>query len=387
MGKVNIKIYDDTEGNRWGDFVSRNKKLYSHGNPFVVITKKVFEKLFRGNTTYHLSKERIEELAREPQLIPPIKVFKISRKDKIFTIGSCFARYIRDILERINFDVYPKFMSLKFDPSIISIAGLPRKNSLIWYNSFTIRQEFDKAFGLLTQDPNDVWTVENSEYLWERYPQFRGKTIYNDPYRRHIFSTDRAVLNNTIKDIDLLIKGGIEKSDIFLITLGVTEVWRKKDSELICCAMPNFFNFEEGNHCELILSDFEDNYSSLRSIVENLNSRFPGKKIVFTVSPVPLSATFSGNDIYFATDESKAILRVAANKIAREYDNVYYFPAYEIFQLIHTSAKNKAELFNRGGRNLSIIAVERIMAHFLKLYVNLEEWGAESIEFSLVSAD
>lgn len=371
-------------GHNWNDFVRSNEKLFS-SNRLVTAARGVTERLLRRDTC-RLSRERIERLTREPRFAPPAKTFKLSRKDKVFAMGSCFARHLREVLEQTGFDVYPKFKTLRFDPSIVSVASLPKKNSLIWYDSFTIRQEFDKAFGVLAHDPDDVWTIEASEYFWaDRYPQFSGKTVYSDPYRRHVFSTNKGALNETRIGMDRLIKEGIETCDVFFMTLGVTEVWRKRDSGLMCCARPNFFDF--GDRCELVLSGYEENYSNLRSVVANVNRSFPGRRIVLTVSPVPLARTFSGNDIYVATQECKAILRAAVQKLAREVENVYYFPGFELFQLMHISARNKAELFNTGGRNLSARAIERVMAYFFGLYSVLDEWGTESIEFGVTPGE
>jgi len=372
MGKISIPIYDETMGNRWGDFVERNRGIFGD-RPFGDKVQSLITKILRRDKLAEFSKDEIKKIAKIPKLMPSEKTFKISRQSKIFTMGSCFARYIRLVLEEANYDIYPKFRTLSFDPSKISVASLPKKDSLIWYNCFTIRQEFQKALGHLRQDLDDVWAVDNSKYLWDRYPQFNGKTVYNDPYRRHIFSDDKGILNKITADLDAIIKIGIETSDVLIITLGVTEVWRKRDSGLICCAMPNFFNFGKKNLCELVLSDYNENYSALYSIVKNVNEKMPGKEIIFTVSPVPLKATFSGNDVYLATQESKAILRAAANKVAREFDNAHYFPAFEIFQLINIFVRNKRKLFNKGKRNLSMWSVETIVAHFLNRFAELDE--------------
>jgi GSCFA family protein len=55
-------------------------------------------------------------------------------------------------------------------------------------------------------------------------------------------------------------------------------------------------------------------------------------QIVVTVSPVPLMATFSGEDIVVANTYSKLLLRTVAQEWAEAHRNVHYFPSYEIVQ-------------------------------------------------------
>jgi hypothetical protein len=51
-----------------------------------------------------------------------------------------------------------------------------------------------------------------------------------------------------------------------------------------------------------------------------------------TVSPVPLMATFSAEDIVIANTYSKSLLRTVAQEWANKHENVHYFPSYEIVQ-------------------------------------------------------
>lgn len=55
----------------------------------------------------------------------------------------------------------------------------------------------------------------------------------------------------------------------------------------------------------------------------------PHARIVLTVSPVPLSRTFTGQDVAVANCYSKSVLRAAAEAVVQQYDFVDYFPSYE----------------------------------------------------------
>ena len=64
--------------------------------------------------------------------------------------------------------------------------------------------------------------------------------------------------------------------------------------------------------------------------IELDRDRNPDLKIILTVSPVPLIATASSDHVLTTTTYSKSILRAVAGKLTSLYDNVVYFPSFEI---------------------------------------------------------
>jgi hypothetical protein len=52
------------------------------------------------------------------------------------------------------------------------------------------------------------------------------------------------------------------------------------------------------------------------------------QRVIVTVSPVPLTATFTGDDVIVANAFSKAVLRVCAQRLA-DFPWVDYLPSYE----------------------------------------------------------
>jgi len=62
-------------------------------------------------------------------------------------------------------------------------------------------------------------------------------------------------------------------------------------------------------------------------------------KFVLTVSPVPLLRTFSDQDIIVANSYSKGVLRAVAQQLYTDYDDVDYFPSYE---MVVNSPRHKA---------------------------------------------
>ena len=75
---------------------------------------------------------------------------------------------------------------------------------------------------------------------------------------------------------------------------------------------------------------------------------------MLTVSPVTLEATATDNDVVVANLESKSLLRAVAGQVSREFDNVHYFPSYELAMYY--------DIFEEDGRHVTREAVARIIA-------------------------
>jgi hypothetical protein len=81
------------------------------------------------------------------------------------------------------------------------------------------------------------------------------------------------------------------------------------------------------------VSSPEENHANLVRIRDLIRTARPEAKIIFTLSPVPLMATFRPISCLTASSVSKAILRVALDELMRDCSgdaNMFYFPSYEI---------------------------------------------------------
>lgn len=113
----------------------------------------------------------------------------------------------------------------------------------------------------------------------------------------------------------------LEEGRLLIVTFGTSIVYYMKEGR-----------FEVGNCHKLPAGMFyrqrmtpSEIMSSWSVIIEELQERFPGIKIIFTVSPVRyLKDGFVGNS------RSKAILLLGVEEILKYNEDCYYFPAYEI---------------------------------------------------------
>ncbi|MDH5694945.1 MAG: GSCFA domain-containing protein, partial [Gammaproteobacteria bacterium] len=73
---------------------------------------------------------------------------RFNLNQKFFTIGSCFAEEIRKALSARKVSCYPEYRNIDIDPQRMIIDTLPAREHMNYYNTFSIRQELERAAGL-----------------------------------------------------------------------------------------------------------------------------------------------------------------------------------------------------------------------------------------------
>ncbi len=214
----------------------------------------------------------------------------ITRETAITAFGSCFAMHLSKFLRDKGFDVQGGGLGLQ--------AHIVRFGEGM-VNSFAIRQQIEWGLGVR----------EFPERLW--------------------FGPDKQIASLD-PDVREATREIIQKTEVFIITLGLSEIWYDKTSgEAFWRAIPADM-FDPDLH-GFRLSTVEENRTNLQEIVRLIGEARPGAKIVFTLSPVPLLATFRPVSCITASSVSKAVLRVAIDDVVRDsHKGVYYFPSYEM---------------------------------------------------------
>jgi hypothetical protein len=98
-----------------------------------------------------------------------------------------------------------------------------------------------------------------------------------------------------------------------------------------------------------------------------IQEHVPGARILFTVSPVPLAATFRPVSCLTANSVSKAILRAALDEFHRNHwdrvnRDLFYFPSYEVICHLFPDS------FDEDNRHPKMAIVEFIMKLFEAAY-------------------
>jgi hypothetical protein len=287
--------------------------------------------------------------------------------NQFFTIGSCFANELRHALEQRSINVLPKI-----NPLIHHLFPEEFKSSSSWgvwdervqlqfYNTFSIRQEFEKAFG--------VWQQADDEYICITHA---GTTKYWDPYRRAIYTETVETFAELKNALDHSLQSAIHAADVAIITLGMTEVFFRKDNGLATCQYNRFFK----DVAEFRVTTYDENYQNIDRICELYFGKYPDRKMILTVSPVALAQTFTDEDVVVANCESKSVLRAVAAAIVRKWKNVIYWPSYEI--VLWNSNSFQADL-----RHVHPDRVSSIMDAFMECHIqdntsnaSTDRWGA-----------
>jgi hypothetical protein len=280
--------------------------------------------------------------------------FKIGRQDKVASVGSCFAQHISNGLRSARLNYYVT----ETKPADMSPTEAERRSfgvfSARYGNVYTARQLvqlMDRAFG----------DFSPSDHAWRRAD---GRWV--DPFRPMVepdgYETEEEVEASRIAHF-AEVRRLFETLDILIFTLGLTEAWQSKHDGAVFPVAPGvvagewdpaafeFVNFT----ADEVAKDMDRILSRLASV----NSR---AKLILTVSPVPLIATYEDRHILVSTTYSKSALRVAADALCRANKNAYYFHSYEII----ASHFSRGEYFADNLRAVTPAGVGRVMDLFLQ---------------------
>lgn len=277
-----------------------------------------------------------------------------SDEDCFFTIGSCFAERIRIAMADQGLRVGPPMEEIPIDRDRYRIDGLPQRPHMAYYNTYTVRQEFERHVGEWRQADNDYWVINKDPY-------WGGEQIFQDPYRRMVIGRTLEDLRMAVRLCDEAVDRGIRNADIFAITYGMVEVFINKQSGKVACQKPGYAGGSGEFETEFYMSGFAENYENVKRTVEIISQVRANARIVLTVSPVSLARTFGDQDILSANTEGKSILRAVLGQIARDYEQVTYFPSYEMVMY------NAPHSFREDdGRHIQNWAVDEIVQAFTK---------------------
>lgn len=298
------------------------------------------------------------------------KKWSISPSDRVATAGSCFAQHIGDSLKASGFNVLdaelppahlPKHIAKEFGFSLYSA----RYGNV--YTSRQLLQLAQEAFGLKVI-PTVAWTNPDGRFFDAFRPSVEPRGLDSvDEVRRH--------RDHHLKKVRQV----LETCDVFVFTFGLTEVWQERETGLVFPTAPGTIagdydptTFEFRNlHYEDVVADFLE----FRRIMIAYRTNRNMLRFLITVSPVPLAATATADHVMPATVHSKAILRAAAGRLSADFQDIDYFPSYE---LISNPWIDECH-FESDLRSVKASSVAMVMETFLKAHTLGEELGEREI--------
>lgn len=277
--------------------------------------------------------------------------FDIQPSQRVVTFGSCFAQHIGRALRARGFHWYvaeqtPPGMS-DSNQALFNYDLFSARTGNI-YTASLLKQWVEWALGE-KQPPVEHW-VKNGRYF--------------DPFRPAIEPDGFESLKEMLASREYAIasfRKAIGATRYFVFTLGLTESWfnTEKDYEYPMCPGTVAGTFDPKRHVfrnqnfEFVRSNL---FEALRKM-RNFNNRL---KVILTVSPVPLTATNSGQHVLTATMESKSVLRSVAGQMRAGNWWIDYFPSYEII----SSPVFGGQFFEANMRSVSKTGVDFVMDSF-----------------------
>ncbi len=124
----------------------------------------------------------------------------------------------------------------------------------------------------------------------------------------------------------------LKKASSFVFTLGLAEIWEDKlTNKVFWRGIPESI-FDDKRHI-FRLSSVSENVANIKNIISLLKEVNPSAPVIFTLSPVPLKASFQGVSCMTADCVSKSTLRVALHEaLSTAPENIYYWPSFEIIK-------------------------------------------------------
>ena len=273
------------------------------------------------------------------------------KDDLIVSAGSCFASNLIPWIEREGLEY------LRTEELPYQFRNLPenlgyRNFSAAYGNIYTARhllQLYEQALGVRVP-VEDRWHTD-------------GMVI--DPFRPGL-----AYPAESDAEFDLLkashlkaVLAAFHKATVFVFTLGLTEAWQSKIDGSVFPACPGTISgeFDETKH-EFRNFSVDEITEDLTKFIALVRESNPHLRFLITVSPVPLVATATTSHVLLASTYSKSVLRVVAEQVSRQLEDVSYFPAFEII----TGPQAPFEYFESDRRNVSDLGITEVMTALLK---------------------
>jgi hypothetical protein len=310
---------------------------------------------YRGLEDYRFWSRAVTSVA-PGQLDPMIRGKYIAPGERVVTMGSCFAQHLARNLAGLG---------LNYHIAEAAPEGMPedearRRNygvfSARYGNIYTVRQAvqlYERAFGHFTPT-DDAWEADGG-FVDAFRPQIEAAP---HPTAADVCAAAQAHL--------ACVRKMFQTADCLIFTLGLTEGWRSVQDGAVYPLAPGVSggSHDPGKY-EFVNFTAEEVKRDLIRFIDYLHETNPTCRVILTVSPVPLIATYEDRHVWTATTYSKSVLRVAADEVERLYPHVTYFPSYEII----TSPSAGGAYYDDDLRSVTDIGVKHVMRVFRKHFV------------------
>ncbi|MEM7109030.1 MAG: GSCFA domain-containing protein [Bacteroidota bacterium] len=218
----------------------------------------------------------------------PASTITIDHRSQIMTIGSCFSDRMGQYL------LDHKFRALANPFGVV-------------FNPVSIFQLLENAIDLKPPDPTGY---VQSDGL------FKHLDFHSDFNGHNVLEVEQSIVSVVEK-----VHSFLKDADVLIITLGTAIVYEYlKTSQIVanCHKIPQK-EFKKSRVSSTSI------YEAFQKLYQSLSSFNDGLQIIYTVSPVRHI-----KDTLIENGSSKSILRCSCDVLTESFDQVSYFPSYEI---------------------------------------------------------
>lgn len=221
------------------------------------------------------------------QVPVPEYPFSLSRSDRVFTVGSCFAQHMADRLLHYKFSCTSNSYGTLFHP-----------------------------ISLLQNLTNALKRVDIDEDLFLE----RDDTVFHYSYHSSVWAESKNDLKKKLQELQLSVAKELKESKLLILTFGTAFLYKLVSGKPVanCHKQPKDI-FTKG------LSSPEEILNVFHSFYTELKKQNPKVQILLTVSPVRHI-----RDGVHENNLSKSVLLLACDALQNTFEDLHYFPAYEI---------------------------------------------------------
>lgn len=285
----------------------------------------------------------------------------IAPDDRIASAGSCFAQRISESLQAGGYNYFvtedgPPFLSPERKRELGYRVYSARYGNI--YTVLQLLQLLRRAFGRF-EPVEPVWQLPEGGFV--------------DPFRPSVqpggFLSEEECLADRAAHLKA-VRRMFEEVDVFTFTLGLTEAWISTADGAVLPACPGSALGGTHDPARHAFHNFSvaEVAAQLDTFIAEFGAINPAARVLLTVSPVPLLATYEPRHVLQATVYSKSVLRVACEEAVRRHAHVHYFASYEIV----TASGDSAAYFEDDRRTVSAAAVDHVIACFHRQFTGAD---------------
>jgi tetratricopeptide (TPR) repeat protein len=291
----------------------------------------------------------------EPECWPAIHpTFSFTREEPIYTVGSCFAQHIAQYLYGLGFNL----------PVSRLYKNAGSQQSLNKYTPPSIYQELKWTKDIFDRD--DTVSESDIQRFLFALPNGRFTDLHKHTVDRGGVTIEEAL---AIRRERYSFFRQAFVCRVAIMTLGLIECWWDKSTGDAVEMNPLFRSAQDRFVFRRLT--FAEAYDYTTRVLD-LFREGGTRNVLITTSPVPLSRTFTDDDVIVANTYSKSVLRAVCGQVAEERTDVDYFPSYESVMLTR-----KPEVWLNDLVHVSPGFVGRVMGRVIETYTG-ETSGTEA---------